>query len=221
MEIKITGENAVKFRSSLKFQKWLNGFDKRFANIQGIEEGWSLWKGKAQNELVFALLFVRCLDEKGGEKGDVVFYRSDAVAVFLVLQDKDTGKKYVVLVEQLRIPSGGKLLEIPAGSVEEKDDSLATIVREVQEEVGLTISARDFKFLCEDYFSPGACNEKIALYSCEIILSSAAIKELKDKMTGTLGEDTKVKLFPLETFEQLEIKDAKTRLAYCLYMRRK
>lgn len=216
---KIIGENAAKFDQSPKFQRWLVGFNESYAKIQEIEEGWSLWKGKNENELVFALLFVRCLDEKGRERGEVVFFRSDAAAVFLVIQDKDTGRKYVVLVEQLRIASGGHLLEIPAGSVEENDTFLGTIVREVREEVGLSVSAEDFRFLGQYYLSPGACNEKIALYYGEIILSGTAIQKLEDKLTGTPGEHTKVKLFPMADFEWLDLRDAKTQLAYELYLR--
>ncbi|MBI2626092.1 MAG: NUDIX domain-containing protein [Candidatus Nealsonbacteria bacterium] len=218
--VEIIGENKSKLERSGKFQQWLDEFDKKTARVKTIEEGWSLWKGKNGDELIFALLFVKCLDENGREKGDVVFFRSDAAAVFLVIKDKDTGKKYVVLVEQLRIPSGGKLLEIPAGSVEEHGGFKGTIVREVGEEVGLSIPAEDFIFLGWHYPSPGACNEKIALYYSESVLSGADIKKLEGKLTGTPGEYTKVRIYFLEDFEKLGIHDGKTLLAYELYLRK-
>ena len=218
--IEIIGENKDKFERSKKFQAWLKAFDKNTANIQTIEEGWSLWKGKNQDRLVFALLFLNCLDEKGRERGDVNFFRSDAAAAFLVIKNNDTGRKYLVLIEQLRIASGGKLLEIPAGGVEENDDFLETIVREVYEEVGISIHAEDFNYLGWHYPSPGACNEKIALYYCERVLSDADIKKLEGKLTGTPGEHTKVRLYPLKDFEKLDIHDGKTLLAYELYLRK-
>ena len=218
--VEIIGENKDKLTGSRKFQKWIGGFDEKTARILTIEEGWSLWKGRNKDELVFALLFLRCLDDEGRERGDVVFFRSDASAVFLVIKDKDIGRKYVVLVEQLRIASGGKLLEIPAGSVEENDDFLGTIVREVEEEVGLSIPAQDFKFLDWYYASPGACNEKIALYSCELLLGSDEIRKLEGQLTGTAGEHTKVRLLLLDKFEKAKIGDGKSRLAYELYLRK-
>ena len=213
----IIGENEDNFKRSGKFQQWLRRFDEKTARIQSVEEGWSLWRGQNKDELVFALLFVRCLDEEGRERRSVVFFRGNASAVFLVVKNRSTKEKYAVLVEQLRIPSGGKLLEIPAGSAEENDDPLERIVREVQEEVGLLISARDFNFLGSYYFSPGACDEKISLYSCEVVLCNKDIQKLEGSLTGTPGEHTKVRLYRLEGFGMLPIYDAKTILAYELY----
>lgn len=221
--INIVGENAEKLQRSHNFGDWLANFDKRFVKINKIEEGWSLWKGKKKDELVFALLFVHWTDENGEEKGTVVFYRSNSTGIFLVFEDKTTEKKYVVLVEQVRLPSGGKLLEITAGSVEENNDFFETIVREVAEEVGFTITGKNLGRIIplgEYFLSPGACNEKMALYACEIELPYQDIMKLKDKMTGTPGENTKVRVFPLETFETLGICDAKTILAYELYKKK-
>lgn len=217
---KIIGENADKLRGSRKFQEWLKSFDERFVGIQEIEEGWSYWKGKEKNALVFALLFIRYLDENNEEKGSVVFYRSDSVAIFLVVTDKDTGKKYVALVEQLRAPSGRKLLEIPAGSVEDEDDFLSTAIKEVREEVGVAVFPRNLIPLGQYYLSPGACNEDMFFYSCEVVLDGTEIQKLQDKLTGTEGENTQVKLYSLEAFEKLLIRDAKTQLAYELYLER-
>ncbi len=214
--VKVTGENQDRFEKSRKFQQWLNRFDDKSAKSLIVKEFWSLWNGL--DELIFALVGVECLDEEGRKRGGIVFFRSDAAAVFLVIKDKDTGKKYVVLIEQLRIPTGGKLLEIPAGGVDENDDAfLNTIIREVSEEVGIWSHANSYNFLGLFYLSPGACNERIVLYSCEFSLTGEEIKKLKGKLTGTPGEHTKVKLCPLEYFDMLPIKDAKTMLAYLLY----
>lgn len=216
--VRITGENKDRLEKSRKFQQWIHRFDGKSAKLLTVKEFWSLWNGL--DELIFALVDAQCLDEEGRKRGGLVFFRSDAAAVFLVIKDKDTGQKYAALVEQLRIPSGGKLLEIPAGSVEEGDDFVSTISREVREEVGLLVPAADFKYLGWHYPSPGACNEKIALYCCEQVLLPVEIQRLQDKLTGTPGEHTKVKLYPLEDFDKLPIKDAKTMLAYLLYRRR-
>lgn len=218
--VEIIGKNKDRLEKSRKFQRWLNRFDDKSAKLLTIQGLWSFWNDRGQDELIFALLHVRCLDEEDRERTAIDFFRSDAAAVFLVIKDKDTDKKYVALVEQLRIPSGGKLLEIPAGGVDENDDaSLNTIIREVSEEVGIWPHANSYNFLGLFYLSPGACNERIALFSCEFPLSGEEIKKLEGKLTGMPGEHTKVKLYPLEDFDKLPIRDAKTMLAYLLYAR--
>lgn len=214
----IVGDNADKLSRSNKFWRW---FDNTYGpiKIRRVSEKGSFW---FRGELAFALFLVEYLDEENKEKSNVIFYRSDAVAVFLVLKDKDTGKKHVVLVEQLRVPAGQKLLEIPAGTVEGEDEYKKTAVREIKEEVGIEISQEDLRFLGRYFMSPGACPEKIALYSCELSFSRQEIESLQDRLTGLKeeGENIVVRLFPLEIFDGLPIKDAKTRLAYQAYLER-
>lgn len=216
----IIGDNADMLGQSRKFWRL---FDKMYSTnlvrIKKIEEKWSLWN--KNKELVFALFRVEYLDDEDNTRSVVIFYRSDAVAVFLVLKDRITKKKYVALVEQIRVPAGQKLLEIPAGSVESDDDFLTTAVREIEEEVTLKIAQSDLKFLGQYILSPGACNEVIALYACELTLTGTEIKSLEGRWAGLKeeGENIKVRLFPLEVFEGLGIRDAKTMLAYGLYLR--
>lgn len=222
MEIKIgnvviVGDNADRLSRSGKFWRWLNTiYSSRLIKARQVSEEWSLWS--RNGKLIFALFQIKYLDE---EKSSVVFYRSDAVAVFLVLKDQDANKKYVVLVEQLRIPAGQVLLEIPAGSVENNDDFLETAVREIKEETTLDITQRDLRFLGSYFLSPGACNEKIALYSCELDVAGEEIKSLEGRWAGLKeeGENIRVRILPLEIFESLGTRDAKTMLAYELYLR--
>lgn len=221
MKYEIIGKKKKELERSVNFQRWLEEFDNNAVRIRQIEEYWSYWKGENSDELVFALLFLRYLDESGEEKRSIVFYRNNSVAGFLVLIDEKTEQKYVVLVEQIRAPSGRKLLEIPAGTIEENGNPLDTIVREMEEEVSLSIPKNRFGYfdLGDYYFSPGACNEKIYLFSCEVRLTADAIEKLHNKFTGTPGENTKVRIFSMKDFEALHIDDAKTRLAYELYKR--
>ena len=97
------------------------------------------------------------------------------------------------------------------------------MIREIKEEVAdLEITKEELEFLGQYFFSPGACNEKIVLYSCELELNGQEIKALEGRLTGLKeeGEKIKVRLFPLKTFGGLGISDAKTQLAYELYMKR-
>ena len=215
----IVGDNAGNLSKSQRFWRWFdNTYSSRSIKIRRIEEKWSWWRNK---ELIFALFYITYLDEEKKERSSVVFYRSDAIAVFLVLKDRYTKKKHVALVEQIRVPAGQQLLEIPAGSVEREDDFLQTAVREIKEEVTLEITSQDLKFMGQYFLSPGACNEKIILYYCELEFTGQEIESLQGRLAGLKeeGENIRVRLFPLEVFEGLGIRDAKTMLAYGLYLR--
>ena len=210
-EIKVIGPNAARISASLQFQKWLSQFDPNL-RVDKVYEEWSFFSPRG--ELIFGLFNVA---------GRFVFFRRDAVAIFLVASDKMTRQKYVVLVEQIRIPAGGKLLEIPAGTIEDDGDPLRTAVREVKEEVGLDIGAENFKPLGTYYVSPGACSERIMLFCCDIELSHSEINSLRDRLAGLEeeGEKTQVKLIPFGEFKKLAIDDAKTQLVYELYCKKK
>jgi ADP-sugar diphosphatase len=214
----IVGEHADKFEDSARFWQFFNKINHgSLIDIHQIAEKWSLWS--RTGELIFALFVVEYIDEEAKMRSSVIFYRGDAVAVFLVLIDKNSGKKYVALVEQTRAAAGQKLLEIPAGGIEGEDNGVVTAIREIEEETTLEIAAKDLKFLGQYFFSPGACNEKIILYSCELFLATEEIESLQGRLTGLKeeGENIKVKLYELASFNHLAIQDAKTVLAYHLY----
>ena len=216
----IVGDNADKLSKSQKFWRWFHSiYDWGSIKIRRVSEKGSFWS--RNGELAFALFLIEYLDEEKKEKSSVIFYRSDAVAVFLVLKDRDTKKKHVAPVEQIRVPAGQKLLEIPAGIVENEEDYFKTAIREIKEEVDIEISQKDLKFLGRYFLSPGACNEKVVLYSCELDFSHQEIELLEGRLTGLKeeGENIRVRLFPLGLFEGLGIRDAKTVLAYALYLR--
>lgn len=70
------------------------------------------------------------------------------------------GESY--LVKQYRRPLDDFILELPAGKLEQGEDSLEGAKRELREETGFT--AEEFVYLGADYVSPGYCTEKIYVY---------------------------------------------------------
>jgi len=87
---------------------------------------------------------------------DVVVY-GPAVAIVAV-DDEDC----VTLVRQERVPAGGKVLELPAGGVEEGESPLETAKRELAEETGL--HGGDWAEIATFFTSPGYSDEKMHLF---------------------------------------------------------
>lgn len=216
--MEIISENREKLMASQGFRQYLESINKDL-KILSIQEEWA-WFSK-KGELIFAIFYVM-YEDAGKGRGEIFFYRSNSVAVFLVVGDRKTSQKFAVIVRQTRIPAGGKILEIPAGSCEDNEALVKTMVREIKEEVGLEAKPEDLKLLCNDYSSPGACSEKITLYYCELNLDSSGIAALSGRIAGLKhhGEETRVELVPLENFGKLKIDDLKTHAAYGLYLQR-
>ncbi len=98
------------------------------------------------------------------------------------------------------------------------------MAREITEETGLHVKAASLIDLGTYYFSPGACSEQITLYCCELEMSIEKILALDKRLAGLRehGENIKVRLCAFNKFERLNIniRDAKTQLAYELYLRK-
>ena len=75
-------------------------------------------------------------------------------------------KKELILVKQFRVGPEKELLEIVAGKLEEKDsDTIATLKREVLEEIGYEVNS--FEMIHEFHTCPGPVSEKMILYFAE------------------------------------------------------
>jgi len=138
--------------------------------------------------------------------------KKDAVAI--LVWNKDI-KKFI-FVKQYRYPivdrEEDNILEIPAGTIEEKEFPEKTAIREVEEEIGY--KSKDIEKIMEFYTSSGCSTEKVHLFMC--IVSN------EDKISnggGLKKEGEVVEIIELsidEVYNQLDltlIKDAKTIIA--------
>ncbi|XP_057812226.1 nudix hydrolase 14, chloroplastic isoform X2 [Salvia miltiorrhiza] len=156
----------------------------------------------------------------------IVFARGPAVAV-LILLDSD-GETYAVLTEQVRVPVGKLMLELPAGMLDDdKGDICGTAVREVEEETGLHLNMDDLVDLTafldpstgnQVFPSPGGCDEGIGLFLYRGSVDKDIIRQLQGKETGLRdhGELIQVRVVPYRDLWRITA-DAKVLMAIALY----
>ncbi|VFQ66340.1 unnamed protein product [Cuscuta campestris] len=156
----------------------------------------------------------------------IVFARGPAVAVLIILESE--GVRYAVLTEQVRVPVGRLILELPAGMLDEDNgDFGGTAVREVEEETGIKLNVRDMIDLTalldpstggRVFPSPGGCDEEISLFLYRGKMSKEEMRNLHGKETGLRdhGELIKVHLVPYDRLWRATA-DAKTLSAIALY----
>jgi len=129
---------------------------------------------------------------------EIVHHRGSAVMVPAF----DDGT--IALVRQYRHPAVKYLLELPAGTLNEKEQPEEGAARELEEELGVV--AGKLEKLCEFFVSPGFCEEKMWLYL------ATDLKETKQR----LEEDELIEVvrLPIDRALQMitdgEIEDAKT-----------
>jgi len=135
---------------------------------------------------------------------DVVHHPGSAVIIPLFPDET------VALVKQYRHPAVRYLLEVPAGTLEEREDPEIGAARELEEELGLVAGRLDL--LSEFFVSPGFCEEKMWVYLAT---------ELSDTKQN-LDEDEIIEVVKISLQEALEmisdgeIQDAKTIIALLL-----
>ncbi|OUZ99476.1 NUDIX hydrolase domain [Macleaya cordata] len=165
-------------------------------------------------------------NETGNKVPGIVFSRGPAVAVLILLDSGD--ETYVVLTEQVRVPVGRLILELPAGMLDDdKGDVIGTAVREVEEETGIKLKMADMVNLTsfldpstggKVFPSPGGCDEELSLFMYKGHVDKEVIATLHGKETGLRdhGELIKVRVVPYDKLWRITA-DAKVLSAITLY----
>lgn len=120
----------------------------------------------------------------------------------------------MVLIRQLRVATGGKIWEFPAGTLEKGERPIDCAARELQEETGWR--PRKLKELLEFYPTPGISTEKMFLFLGEDLVKS---KECKPDV----DEELTCRIFSLREIDRMIQKgliiDGKTILGYLFFLK--
>ena len=143
--------------------------------------------------------------ERWGEHEREIIEHPGSVAIVAVDREER-----VTLVRQPREPARKKLLELPAGTLEEGGDPLATARRELEEETGQ--SGGEWRELAAFYTTPGFCRERMYLFVAEGVDSGEARQEA--------DEEIELVAVPVAELRALvrELEDAKTIAGLLLYL---
>lgn len=130
--------------------KFLSLYNAKYENKNGKERNWTIASRKGKDILTETLI-------QGKED------KVDAVVI--VAFHKRENK--LVLVKQFRVPINDYIYELPAGLVDEGEEAIVSLKRELKEETGLDVieiipsMGRD-----KVYLSPGMTDESVNLVYC-------------------------------------------------------
>ena len=173
--------------------------DKKFKEEQ--LESTTIYDGK-----ILKLVKDKVLCPSGRQSTREVIRDVKAVCILAIVDNK------IIMEKQYRYPYDEILLELPAGKLNKGEDKLTAAIRELEEETGYL--ANDMEYLGDMYPSCGYTDEHIYLYAC------SNLKETNRHLD--VNEVIDLYYYSFEEVEEMIknniIKDAKTVMAYSLYL---
>ncbi|KAJ1905692.1 hypothetical protein LPJ81_001787 [Coemansia sp. IMI 209127] len=190
------------------FVHWLSALDSNNNHDNIVIEGITIqnvdrFKSGNIGFLKFSTLAYHMPDNT--EIPGIVFLRGGAVAVLIILR-ASADQDYAVLTEQPRLAVPDfRMLELPAGMLDDDGAFAGAAAREIHEETGLTIEPHELVDLTAHtqrglYPSPGACDEFIRLFACLKHVTPTQLDGLRGRLGGLRkdGEFITVRLVPLD-----------------------
>jgi ADP-sugar diphosphatase len=222
----VSAEDALTFANNLNaFKNWSSQLSTQFGSeLKGITIMDVFPFGPAKTARAGFVIANANVSRAGKSVPGFAFIRGNAVAVLVILQDRETKKEYVATVVQPRVPGAKKMYEeIPAGMMDASNDVGGTAAKELEEELGLKIHGKELVKLSDMYPSIGGCDEMITMYVVRKQMNLSTIKNYNKKITGAIDENEVIetRIRPYEEFKAAcrngEITDAKAQLALGLY----
>jgi ADP-sugar diphosphatase len=221
-------EHVQKALDCQKFKMWLQRVenDKNFEVEKIHFQSIDMFGPKNVGFLKFKLT------SKAGGKDcpGIIFMRGGAPAILVVLKRQYDGELFTITVNQPRIAAGSSsFCEIPAGMLDNDGNLAGVAAKEMKEETGLVINAKELINLTELAHGPesnyqgiystcGGSDEYNPIFLHRKVVEAEFIDKLQGKKTGveTEFEDITLKVIPLKKLWQ-ESADSKALSALCLH----
>jgi len=189
-----------KLEDSLKYRQWLKALEENQISVKEVRPLHLVHK--SNGELLFGFVHAEAHAPNGEKLLPIALIRGHFVSIVTVLIEKETQRRYLLIVRQYRIASGEYSYEHPAGMCDNQTDPFEVAIKEISEETGLQVERHQLKLLHDKllYSSPGLLDEAGYLFACEIELSKSEIEGFHNKQTGAEGEREFISTFicPLE-----------------------
>jgi 8-oxo-dGTP pyrophosphatase MutT (NUDIX family) len=186
---------------SLKYQQYESNLRENGLAVQRIAE--RDVTRKHTGEVLFALVQVQANTPEGATLPPIALLRGVFVSVLTCLQEAETGQRYLLLVKQRRVATGGWFWEHPAGMADSDTDPYTVALKELHEETGLTATRNELHLLAPHplFTSPGLMDESGWLFYIERTLPAAEIRVLQAQQHGEASEHEHI-LLEVVPFEQ-------------------
>jgi len=202
-EYTIKGNHAKLFVATKAFQIWMDERLNPLIQMDYIEirDAFIVNNGKI---MLFATVLGVNAKLNGKPINSFAFLRSDAVAMFTIIEELETGDIYTVITEQIRFPYGNILFECPAGMLDDQGFKGAA-AKEIEEELHETAIAERLIHLGTTVMSGGGCSERMHYVVFKIKKSKKEIEAIKGRRTGQLSENEDIVLhvLPFNTNHEL------------------
>ncbi len=222
--VPITGNMAELAASSNLLKNWIQNVSPEFYSITNIEvQSMDVFHNKPH----FLKIKASVVQKLVGAHDVIVFLRGDAVVLLAVIIFEN--KKYVLLVNQARLPVGTMIHEFVAGMLDGEADARKVMFREVQEEASLAsvagIVEEDIVPLFDGkkiLSSPGIMDEGLYPFYLEKEITDRNVFEKLQGLQGGLAEENENITVNLVLFSDVlqYCNDAKTLATLYLYEHR-
>lgn len=183
-------KNKVQNIEALAQTKFLSLYNANYINKGGNKKTWTIATRKSKEVLE---------DQFFNGKEDKV----DAVVILAYHKEE----KKLVAIRQFRIPLNNYVYELPAGLIDNNDDIISTVKRELKEETGLDLEeVIEHKIGQKLYLSPGMTDESVSLVYCTCSgkVSDENLEEDEDIETMLLSKEDAIKI--VNSGERCDIK---------------
>ncbi len=216
--VDLIGDLASRVGESVQFQKWLDKYDHEHMPIEYIFIKDVDWIDTGNLRVLFAKLHIKCRNaENDRDLPGIVFMRGDAVSIFMQVTVEETGETFVLLLKQPRVPIGkSQFIETTAGMVDGEKDVKITVMTEIFQETGLSVTREWLIHLGTMVPSAGGCDEHIEMYYVALKITQKMFETIQNRIHGLEQEHEQIQVLML-TPEQFvndyllsgEVEDAK------------